>query len=964
MTRYHARLGFECSAFDGRLYLWVNDEAEELRRILPKIGLGKVKLERGFVWMPDAEGVLTAIEKQVVPVGVETWGRLWPEWLQASEDLGPSAVYWAHGSLFAWHLMETWGYLPVLMKGRDGFEARWAPRFVGDQRKLFEQYVERMPETARALNFSSEKAPRLERRRVIEQTLGWMLDAQARRIAGKVGQKFPTSSIYSKWQTALSHPIAVVQGEKGTIERFHSGILGWQRGIDLEGVCGYRLLFRIMEPPEGSREGWMVVPLIEDLLEEGREYLLRGVEDMALRGGDLVAEAAWRNFELASNIFPSLQSYEEQKGEGLYLPGERVIEFLTRFAPLLEQAGFRVVRPEWWREGEGIRVAVSGKLQSEAEHVDARTAMSSKVRLDWAALLGDQPVTMAELNELSKHTGEMQQVGGKWMRIDAVSVRDAVKFLKGGQKRVLTAREALREVLGMGGGGRGLDIREIQTEGWIGELLDRLRQPGEIKELPLPEGLQGEMRPYQRRGFSWMSFVTGFGLGACLADDMGLGKSLQMLALLASRHGVGKPTLLVCPTSVIGNWERETTKFFPSLKLMVHHGVLRAKGEAFARLAQEHDLVVTSYSLLHRDADTLAEVEWDGVVLDEAQNIKNFETKQARAARQIASGYRIALTGTPVENHVGDLYSLMEFLNPGLLGGQKDFQVRFFKPIQNQHNVKAVQQLKGLTSPFILRRLKTDKTIISDLPEKMEMKTYCKLTREQARLYEDVVNGCFVDLEGRSSMERRGLILATISRLKQVCNHPAQILKERDDLAGRSGKLTRLTEMLEEVLEAGEKALIFSQFAEMGEILALHCERVFGKRISFLHGGTPRLERERMIVDFEKPEGANLFVLSLKAGGTGLNLVAANHVFHFDRWWNPAVENQATDRAFRIGQIKTVQVHKFICMGTLEERIDQMVEEKRELAEKVVEAGEVWLTELSNQQLKDLFSLSREAWED
>ncbi|MBM3759998.1 MAG: DEAD/DEAH box helicase [Acidobacteria bacterium] len=956
-------MGFECSALDGRLYLWVSGEAEELRRMLPQIGLGSVKLETGWVWLPDGSGGLKEVSKAVVPLGVDTWARLWPEWLRGGEGVGNSAVYWAHGSLFAWHLMETWGYLPVLQKAKDSYEARWAPRFVGEARRLFEDYAERMPESARALTFETGAAPRHERRRLIEQTLGWMLDTQARRIAGKVGQKFPSSSIYSKWQTALSHPIAVVQGDKGTIERFHAGILGWQRGIDLEGVCGYRLVFRVTPPPEGQREGWMLVPLIEDLLEAGRFYLLRGLEDLELRGGELVAEAAWRNFELASQIFPALQNYEEQTWDGLYLPGERVIEFLTRFAPLLEQAGFAVEKPDWWREGDATRVAVAGKLKSDAKIADERAAMASKVRLDWAALLGDQPVTMAELNELAKHAGEMQQVGGKWMRIDPVSIRDAVKFIKAGQKREMTARDALREVLGFGGV-RGLDIRDIQTEGWIGDLLKRLREPGEIKELPVPAGLQGEMRPYQRRGYSWLQFVTGFGLGACLADDMGLGKSLQMLALLASRHGVGKPTLLVCPTSVIGNWEREALKFFPGLRLMVHHGAARTKGEEFHQLALSHDLVVTSYSLLHRDDTTFAKVEWDGVVLDEAQNIKNYETKQARAARQISNGYRVALTGTPVENHVGDLYSLMDFLNPGLLGGQRDFQVRFFKPIQNQANAKATQQLRGLTAPFILRRLKTDKSIISDLPEKMEMKTYCKLTREQAKLYEDVVNGCFVDLEGRSSMERRGLILATISRLKQVCNHPAQILKEREDLGGRSGKLSRLTEMLEEVLEAGEKALIFSQFAEMGEILAQHCGDVFQRKIAFLHGGTPRTERERMIEDFEKPDGASLFVLSLKAGGTGLNLVAANHVFHYDRWWNPAVENQATDRAFRIGQTKSVQVHKFICMGTLEERIDQMVEEKRELAERVVEAGEVWLTEMSNQELRDLFSLSREAWED
>jgi SNF2 family DNA or RNA helicase len=405
-------------------------------------------------------------------------------------------------------------------------------------------------------------------------------------------------------------------------------------------------------------------------------------------------------------------------------------------------------------------------------------------------------------------------------------------------------------------------------------------------------------------------------------------------------------------------------KFFPALRVIVHHGGQRAKAGDFAALAPQQDLVLTSYSLLHRDMATFAGVEWDGIVLDEAQNIKNFETKQSRAARQITAAYRVALTGTPVENHVGDLYSLMEFLNPGLLGSHKDFQLRYFKPIQNQQSQRATAQLRGLTAPFVLRRLKTDRTILTDLPEKMELKTYCKLTREQARLYEDVKNGFFVDVEGRSEMERRGLILATISRLKQVCNHPVQLLKDGSELSGRSGKLTRLTEMLEEVLEAGEKALIFSQFAEMGSLLEQHCANHFRRKVLFLHGGVPRKERDRMVADFERPDGASLFVLSLKAGGTGLNLTAANHVFHFDRWWNPAVENQATDRAFRIGQTRAVQVHKFICMGTLEEHIDQMVEEKQLLAERVVESGEVWLTEMSNQQLRDLFSLSREAWED
>ena len=957
-------MALNCSALDGRLYLWADGDADEFRVALKRIALGKAHLEEAFIWMPGANGHPETVAKSVLLLGVETWRRLWPEWLHPVEGIGESVVYWANATLLAWRLMETCGHVPTLARGREGFEGRWAPRWMGKDRQLFEAMVQRMPDVARALSIMETKAPRVERAMVLEQIVGAVIDEQARRVAGSLGQRFPASTIYSKWQSALSHPSALLQGDKGTLERFHHGIVTWQYGLDLESVWGYRLVFRVEEPVEGLREGWSVIPYLQDILEEGTKLSFSELEEGNFRGGAQAAETAWRSLEQASLLYPALTSYRQDQAEGLRLPGERVIEFLGRFAPVLEQAGFLVVKPDWWREGNGIRVSVSGELKSPELEGDPRAAMAAKVRLDWAALLGDAPVTMEELAELSKHAGEMQQVGGKWMRIDPASVRDAVRFLKGGQNKLLSVREALREVLGMGNAGHGLEIGEIRTEGWITDLLRRLKEPGEIKELPIPDGFQGEMRPYQRRGYSWLSFVTGFGLGACLADDMGLGKSLQMLALLAARHQTGHPTLLLCPTSVIGNWEKEATKFFPALKLMVHHGASRAKGSGFQKLAEQHDLVVSSYSLVHRDIETLQKVAWDGVVLDEAQNIKNFETKQAKASRVIASQYRVALTGTPVENHVGDLYSLMDFLNPGLLGSERDFQQRFFKPIQNYHNEKATRQLKGLTAPFVLRRLKTDKTVISDLPEKMEMKTYCKLTREQAKLYEDVVSGCFSDMNGRTAMQRRGLILATISRLKQVCNHPAQLLKEREDFAGRSGKLSRLTEMLEEVREAGEKALIFSQFAEMGEILAMHCEKVFGKTVAFLHGGTKRLDREKMIANFEKPEGPSLFVLSLKAGGTGLNLVAANHVFHYDRWWNPAVENQATDRAFRIGQNKTVQVHKFICMGTLEERIDQMVEEKKALADRIVEAGEVWLTEMSNNELRDLFALSREAWED
>jgi SNF2 family DNA or RNA helicase len=422
------------------------------------------------------------------------------------------------------------------------------------------------------------------------------------------------------------------------------------------------------------------------------------------------------------------------------------------------------------------------------------------------------------------------------------------------------------------------------------------------------------------------------------------------------------PTLLICPMSIVGNWHKELQRFAPSLSVMIHYGPERLSDQAFAEEARKHDVVITTYALALRDREHLSAVDWENVVVDEAQNIKNETAKQTQAIKQLQGKYRIALTGTPVENRLSELWSIMEFLNPGYLGTGTDFRQSFAIPIERYHNAERSQTLKKLVQPFMLRRLKTDKTIIQDLPDKMEMNVFCNLTQEQASLYEAVVKEMMEKIEQSDGMERRGLILATLMKLKQVCNHPAHFLSDHSSLARRSGKLARLEEMLEEVLEGGEKALIFTQFAEMGELLQQHLEERFGCEILFLHGSTPKKQRDMMVQRFqEEQHGAPLFLLSLKAGGVGLNLTAANHVFHFDRWWNPAVENQATDRAFRIGQKKNVQVYKFVCVGTLEERIDQMIEQKKELAESIVGSGENWLTEMSTEQLKSLFSLSREA---
>jgi len=451
-----------------------------------------------------------------------------------------------------------------------------------------------------------------------------------------------------------------------------------------------------------------------------------------------------------------------------------------------------------------------------------------------------------------------------------------------------------------------------------------------------------------------------------VANNILCHNTIEFIAfMLHERVGRGKksppgPTLLICPMSVVGNWHRETQRFAPSLKVMIHHGAERLCGENFRKEVKKHDLVISTYTLAQHDEKLFSSIHWECVALDEAQSIKNSAAKQTQAIRRLNAKCRVALTGTPVENRLAELWSIMEFLNPSYLRSAKEFHTNFAIPIEKYHNPERAETLKRLIQPFVLRRLKTDPNIINDLPEKMEMKVFCQLTREQASLYEAVLKEMVEKIENSAGIERKGLVLATLTKLKQVCNHPAQFLQDGSMLPGRSGKLTRLVEMLEEILAEDDRALIFTQFAEMGVMLRHHLQETLGSEVLFLHGGTTKKQRDSMVRRFQDG-GPPLFILSLKAGGLGLNLTAANHVFHFDRWWNPAVENQATDRAFRIGQKKNVLVYKFSCLGTLEERIDQMIEQKKELAHSIVSSGETWLTEMSTDELKKIFTLSREA---
>ncbi|MGC8605201.1 MAG: DEAD/DEAH box helicase, partial [Desulfomonilaceae bacterium] len=643
-------------------------------------------------------------------------------------------------------------------------------------------------------------------------------------------------------------------------------------------------------------------------------------------------------------------------------------EFLTQKAVLLKQSGFTVMLPGWWtRSGAKERLSLRATVKSPKLKASSGLSLDSIVNFDWEIALGRVKLSLSELKALAKLKSPLVQLRGQWIEVNVEEIQAAVDSWKKKEFSKATVGDLIKMSVGAKESPLGFELDGVTATGWVGDIINKLQGSSPLEQLSPVDTFKGTLRPYQARGFSWLAFLAKWGMGACLADDMGLGKTVQTLALIQKNRCFNevRPVLLVCPTTVVNNWQMEAAKFTPDLPTLVHYGIARNKGNAFKKNVSAHAIVIMSYALLYRDIKFLQQVDWAGIVLDEAQNIKNPETKQAKAARSLKADYRIALTGTPVENNIGDLWSIMEFLNPQFLGTQTQFKRKFFVPIQAEHSQIATERLKRITGPFILRRLKTDKSIISDLPEKLEMKVFCPLTKEQASLYSAVIKETEDALKSSQGIQRKGLVLATLAKLKQICNHPSHFLKDNSSISGRSGKLSRLTEMLEEIMEVGEKTIIFSQYAEMGKLLQKYLMETFGREVLFLHGAVTKNQRDRMIERFQDDAyGPAIFILSLKAGGTGLNLTASNRVFHFDRWWNPAVENQATDRAFRIGQTRNVQVYKFVCAGTIEEKIDYMIENKKELADQVVGAGEGWITELSNEDLKELWKLRNEAMGD
>ena len=729
----------------------------------------------------------------------------------------------------------------------------------------------------------------------------------------------------------------------------------------------FRTCFKLDPPEEGEKE-WKI------------RFFLQSEKDLSLL---IPAEKIWNyssntleflteKFEnpqerllidlaKASIFYPKIEDcFKSQFPIDIPLTKREAFLFLENTAPILETNDFSLLLPAWWKnpvEKIRLRANLSNEYNSTS---DSLFKLNEFLKFEWEVAIGDSSLSIEEFERLSELKIPFVRLRGKWIRFDSNEVQDIIEKVKSNYNQI-TFGEALHlSLLEDLERNNSLDL-EINDNGLFDSIKTKFGSSSTIVKIDTPVKFNGILRHYQIDGFSWINYLKDFGFGACLADDMGLGKTIQIIAFLQYEIEQSKndlPSLLICPTSIVGNWFKEIKRFAPNLKAYIYHGSNRPNKTDFENIVRDYDLIITTYNLAQRDKNTLSTISWENLILDEAQNIKNPQAKQTRAIKNLVSVYRIALTGTPIENRLSEVWSIMDFLNPGYLGSLKEFNDKFVTTIEKDFNSTKREELARIIQPFILRRLKTDPSIIQDLPEKIENNIYCSLKEEQAILYEAIVKDLFNQLNEAEGIQRKGLVLATITKLKQICNHPAQFMHEKKlKLDGRSCKFERLEEMLQEILENNEKALIFTQYKELGTLLQKYLEKKLNCNLLFLSGDTPQKSRDEMVRNFQSNDGPKLFILSIKAGGVGLNLTAANHVFHIDRWWNPAVENQATDRAFRIGQEKNVIVHKFVCIGTLEESIDQLIEQKKELAGSIISTGDAWLTELSTEDLRNVLSL-------
>ena len=772
--------------------------------------------------------------------------------------------------------------------------------------------------------------------------------------------------IYLKGEKDWWKTQSALEGYKKWVA-WRSGVIGYQSSMK------FALYFQLQEA-ESADEKWQMHFLIGSkkdpslrltLADYWRLSKAKKKQAQATFGEDLEKHVLV-HLGYAARMYPKIwEGLETDEPIGFELDIDEAFEFLKENAWILEDSGYKVIIPSWWtpkgRQRAKIRLRTSAKTTGSTQAVSRGLfGLDSIISFQYELSIGNQVVSQKEWDALVNAKTPLIKFRGEWMELDRDKMAQMLEFWKSHADQ--TPQMEVLELLKIAAD----DEFEFDHDETLLEMMGKLRDKSKFELIPDPPKFQGTLREYQKRGVSWIQYLEGLGINGCLADDMGLGKTIQVIARWINEREERTdvlPTLLIAPTSVLGNWQKEIQRFAPHLKTIIHHGSGRNRHEKeFHKESLTHDVVISSYALARLDAKLFRSVEWERIVLDEAQNIKNPQAAQTKAIAKFQGRHRLALTGTPIENRLMDLWSILNFLNPGYLGTKANFRKSFEIPIHKENDQSKTTLLKRLSEPFILRRVKTDSEVIKDLPDKVEQKVYCNLSNEQASLYEAVVKDVMQQLEeAEEGIGRSGLVLSSLMKLKQICNHPAQFLQDGSEFSQeRSHKLSRLTDMIQEVIENGESLLIFSQFREACEALEKLITQTLHYQTYLIHGGTSRSKREQMIEEFQDPEtDAGAFILSLRAGGVGITLTKANHVFHFDRWWNPAVENQATDRAFRIGQTKNVFVHKFIAIGTLEERIDQMIEDKKQLSETIVGSGESWLTELDTKAFRELISLNR-----
>ncbi|AGO60021.1 DEAD/DEAH box helicase [Ferroplasma acidarmanus] len=866
--------------------------------------------------------------------------------------IGDDLKFWKLAASSAFNLLTQQKFIPSATEEGTTIKSRWLPILeTYEDQSLIYELSKNMPGVCLAFNHME-----IDRETMLRMFISEVIDSISRRFAYNPGKPVKGSvGDAAKWVNSLSldNPF-VTYGRSLAMQK----LVSWSEKIKSTLNFPFRTCMDLI-PPENNGQ-WFLKFFLQSkkdpslMVPYGKIWDRKDSETISLinKYTAFPEEFLLRSIGIAQSIFSPIGKNITSKPDGVYLSDEEVFDLLKTYSSSMEEAGFGILFPEWWGKKEN---KLGIKIKVKAGDINNSVKLGINALLDYSLdiVLNGEPVSKSDLEKLAIMKSHLVQIGKKWVEIDNDQLNKILKLLDKGNKKM-----SLPELLTMENS-NSIPVVEISGEGWVGDIIS-----GNAKTLPIdePENFIGNLRAYQKHGVAWLKFMTGAGFGCCLADDMGLGKTIEIIAFLLDRlENNGSTSLILCPTSVISNWEHEIHKFAPSLNVYIHHGNSRKKDDNFIDNITDYKIVLTSYSLLQRDIKFLSQVNWDGIIADEAQYIKNYSTKQSRAIRSLQGNFKIALTGTPIENRLQDLRSIFEFINPGYLSGEKKFRETFSIPIERYGDENAMNALNTLVNPMILRRVKTDKSIIQDLPDKEEVKVYIPLTGEQASLYEAAVNTMLESVNTKKGIERKSVILSTITKLKRLLDHPSLVSGDLDRRLDRSEKLVRLREMLEEAIDSNQKTLVFTQYTDAGKIIKEEMLKKLGEEALYLNGSTPMSLRQNMVERFQDPDGPKIFIISVKAGGAGINLTAATNVIHFDRWWNPSVEDQATDRAYRIGQMKNVHVYKFISTGTIEEKIDDIIEGKSMLREKIIGASdESWITGLSSTDLKNVFSLRRE----